>query len=90
MDMATQHPEAEMRRQLTAVFERASYPVTEPFELIPLMPDGPTTTFEAGGVAISAVDLGMGYAEYQEYPYEEATALVEDLLRGLREDGRFE
>jgi len=88
--MATQQPAAEMRQQLTEVFGRAEYPVTEPFELIPLLPDGPATTFEAGGVTISAMDLGMGYAEYQEYPYREAESLVDDLMAGLRDDGRFE
>jgi hypothetical protein len=88
--MATQQPATEMRQQLATVFERADYPVTEPFELIPLMPDGPATTFEAGDVSIGAMDLGMGYAEYQEYPYESADALVDDLMTGLRDDGRFE
>ena len=81
--------EAEIRRQLTEVFGAAEYPVTDPFELIPVLPDGAATTFEAGDVTIGAMELGMEYADYQEYPYDSVEPLVDDLLRGLREDGRF-
>ncbi len=83
-------PAEAMRQELLAVFSRASYPVTDPLELIPIMPDGPATTFDAGEVSIGAMDLGMGYAEYQEYPYDSAETLVADLMRGLRDDGVFE
>lgn len=83
-------PENEMREQLLEVFRRAEYPVSEPFELIPVLPDGAATTFEAGDVTIGAMDLGMGYAEYQEYPYADAESLVADLLTGLRDDGLFD
>jgi len=81
--------EAEIRRQLTEVFGAAEYPVTDPFELIPVLPNGAATTFEAGDVTIGAMELGMEYADYQEYPYEHVEALVDDLMTGLREDGRF-
>jgi len=82
-------PEAEMRRQLTEVFGAASYPVTDPFELIPVLPDGAATTFEAGDVTIGAMELGMEYADYQEYPYESVEALVDDLMAGLRAEDVF-
>jgi hypothetical protein len=79
-----------MCSQLTDVFERASYPVVEPFELIPVLPDGPATTFEAGDVSLGAMELGMGYADYQDYPYDDVDSLVEDLMTGLQEEGVFE
>jgi hypothetical protein len=78
------------REQLRSVFERAEYPVTDPMELIPVLPDGAATTFEAGDVELGAMDVGMGYAEYQEYPYEDVEGLVDDLMRGLRDDEVFE
>jgi len=78
-----------MRRQLTEVFGAASYPVTDPFELIPVLPDGAATTFEAGDVTIGAMELGMEYADYQEYPYESVEALVDDLMAGLRAEDVF-
>lgn len=79
--------EDELRRQFRDVFGRAEYPVTEPFELIPVLPEGAETTFEAGDVTIGAMELGMGYAEYQDYPYETPEALVEDLITGLEREG---
>jgi len=54
-----------------------------------VLPDGAATTFEAGDVTIGAMELGMEYADYQEYPYDSVEPLVDDILRGLREDGRF-
>jgi hypothetical protein len=86
-DVASPDPGAAIRQQLRDVLGRADYPLTDPFDLIPVMPDGPATTFEAGDVCIGAMDLGMGYAEYQEYPYEDVEALVDDLMTGLRDDG---
>jgi hypothetical protein len=82
--------EAALREELVAVFGQASYPVEDPFELIPVLPDGPATTFEAGDLSIGAMDLGMGYAEYQEYPYEDVKELVDDLITGLRDEGVLE
>jgi len=82
--------EAEIRRQLTEVFGAASYPVTDPFELIPVLPDGAATTFKAGDVTLGAMEIGMEYADYQEYPYESVEALVDDLMAGLHAEGVFE
>jgi len=82
-------PERKTRQQLIDVFANAEYPVTEPFELIPVLPDGAATTFEAGDVTLGAMDIGMGYAEYQDYPYQTVEALVDDLMVGLRDDGIF-
>ncbi|RJX45210.1 hypothetical protein DM826_00500 [Halonotius aquaticus] len=82
-------PEAEIRQQLIEVFGAAEYPVTDPFELIPVLPDGAATTFEAGDVTIGAMELGMEYADYQEYPYDSVEPLVEDLMTGLRAKGVF-
>jgi hypothetical protein len=88
--MTSSNPETEIQQQLLDVFGRAEYPVTEPFELIPVLPDGPATTFEAGDVTLGAMELGMGYADYQEYPYSDVEELVADLMTGLRDDGLFE
>ena len=86
----TTSTEAAIRQQLTEVFAAAQYPVTDPFELIPVLPDGAATTFEAGDVTIGAMELGMEYADYQEYPYEHVEPLVDDLMAGLRAEDVFE
>ena len=82
--------EAEFREQLLDVFGAAEYPIIEPFELIPVLPDGAETTFEVGEVSLTAIDIGMGYKEYQEYPYDTVDELVTDLMTGLRDDNVFD
>ncbi len=81
---------AQLREELMQVFGRAEYPVSEPMELVPALPDGPGTTFEAGEVSVGVMELGSEYADYQEYPYESAAALVDDLMSGFREEGLFD
>ena len=79
--------EAAIRDQLTATFGQATYPVADPFTLIPLLPDGPETEFHAGSVVIPAIDLGLKYREYQQYPYDSVEALVDDLIAAMKAEG---
>ena len=79
--------EAALRDQLTSTFGRATYPVDDPFTLIPLLPDGPETEFRAGSVVIPAIDLGLKYREYQQYPYQSVEALVDDLIAAMKAEG---
>jgi hypothetical protein len=79
-----------LRKELEEVFNDADFPVDGPMELVPALPDGPGTTFEAGDVSIKVMDLGTTYADYQDYPYETADELVDDLMHGFREEGLFE
>ncbi|RKS78436.1 hypothetical protein BDK61_4101 [Haloarcula quadrata] len=80
----------QLRAELESVFTNAEYPVKEPMDLVPALPDGPGTTFEAGDVRVGVMDFGAEYAEYQEYPYETAEALIDDLMTGFREEGLFD
>lgn len=80
----------QLRAELREVFGRAEYPVEEPMELVPALPDGPGTTFEAGDVSVGVMELGGAYAEYQEYPYETVDDLVDDLMAGFRAEGLFD
>jgi hypothetical protein len=79
-----------LRRELEAVFSDADFPVEDPMELVPVLPDGPATTFEAGDVTVGVMDFGSKYGDYQEYPYETAADLVDDLMAGFHEEGLFE
>jgi hypothetical protein len=76
--------ESELREQLTTTFSQATFPVSDPFELIPVLPDGPATEFQAGDVVIPAIELGTEYGEYQDFPYESVDALVDDIIEGLK------
>lgn len=79
--------EAALRRQFTETFERAAYPLTDPFSLIPLLPAGAATEFRAGSVVVPAIDLGLRYGDYQQYPYDSVDPLVDDLITGLKAEG---
>lgn len=78
--------EEKLREQFTEVFGEANYPLESPFKLIPLLPDGIRTTFESEDVVIPAIDLGMVYGDYQDYPYESVESLVDDLIHGLKSE----
>ncbi|MDY6818682.1 MAG: MTH865 family protein [Halobacteriales archaeon] len=79
--------EAELREQFLDVFGAATYPVESPTDLIPALPDGPQTRFEAGDVSVTAMELAMKLSDVQDFPYEDAESLTADLLAGMREKG---
>ncbi|MDS0223525.1 MTH865 family protein [Haloarcula sp. S1AR25-5A] len=81
---------SKLRKELEKVFNEADYPISEPMELIPVLPDGAGTTFEADNVRVGVMDFGSEYADYQDYPYESADALIDDLMTGFHEEGLFD
>jgi hypothetical protein len=80
--------EAELRAQLIDAFEGADYPVSGPMELIPALPNGPSTTFESGDFSMTAMELNTKTSG-GEFPYEDVESLVDDLLEELRERGEL-
>ena len=85
--MTSDGTEVALRQQFERTFGRAEFPVADPFELLPVLPDGPATEFEAEGVTVPAIDLGMTYGQYQTYPYHSVESLVDDLIDGLKQEG---
>lgn len=79
--------EDELRTQLTSAFEGADYPVQNQMDLVPALPDGPGTRFQADDVDVTAIELATKLAGYQEFPYEDVGSLVDDVLDGMREEG---
>jgi hypothetical protein len=77
--------EDELRQQLRDAFEGADYPVTNQMGLVPALPEGPGTRFEAGDFSMTAMELGSKLADAQEFPYEDVDALVDDIVTGLKE-----
>jgi len=53
------------------------------------LPDGPQTEFRAGPVVVPAVDFGLAYREYQQYPYDSVELLVDDLIAALKAEGEL-
>jgi hypothetical protein len=87
--MTSEDPEVVLRDSFERTFGQAEYPLHDPFELLPHLPDGPGTVFQAGPVEVPAIDLGMRYGQYQTYPYDSVDELVEDLIRGLKAEGEL-
>ena len=83
--MADAETEAELREQFTEAFEGADYPVSNPMDLVPALPDGPGTRFEAGDVSFTAMELSTKMSDSQDFPYDDVDSLVDDLMEGLKE-----
>lgn len=77
--------EAELRDQLTEAFEGADYPVNNPMDLVPALPNGPATRFEAGDTSFTAMELATKLSDTQDFPYENVDGLVDDVIAGLKE-----
>jgi hypothetical protein len=82
--MDDQEVEAALRTQFTEAFQDADYPVDSQMDLVPALPDGPGTKFEAGEVTFTAMELAARLGGHQEFPYQNVDALVDDIVDGLR------
>lgn len=85
--MTADDVEAELREQLRTAFEGADYPVGSQMDLVPALPAGPSTKFEAGDVSVSAMELAARLGSHQEFPYENVDALVDDVIEGMKAEG---
>lgn len=76
----------ELRDQFVEAFEGADYPVTNQMDLLPALPDGPATTFEAGDFSMSVMEMqNIDVDDVDmdpEFPYESVDDLVDDLMEG--------
>ncbi|MFB6130135.1 MAG: MTH865 family protein [Salinigranum sp.] len=80
-------PEEQIRAQLRDAFEGANYPVNNQMDLIPALPNGPGTKFEADGVSFTAMELAAKLGGHQDFPYADVDALVDDVIEGLKAEG---
>jgi hypothetical protein len=79
--------EAELRAQFRDAFGDADFPVENQMDLVPALPNGPGTTFEAGDVSFSAMELATKLSGHQEFPYETADELIDDVMAALKSEG---
>ena len=80
---------AELREQFTEAFEGADYPVSNQMDLVPALPNGPGTRFEAGDFSMTAMEMATKLGGAQEFPYDDVDSLVEDILEALEEQGEI-
>lgn len=79
--------EADLRVQFRAAFEDAEFPVEDQMELVPALPDGPGTRFEAGEFSVSAMELAANLDGHQDFPYDSVDDLVDDVIAALESEG---
>ena len=77
----------ELEKQLIEVFGKAKYPVKSVFDLLPILPQGPMTKFNAGGKTWTAMELSQKLAGRARFPYNDVNTFVSDILAGLSEKG---
>ncbi|MFB6346747.1 MAG: MTH865 family protein [bacterium] len=80
----------ELRRQMLNVFQQAEYPISSPMDLLSVLPDGPSTTFEANDFSITAMEMNTKGADKADFPYDSAEAFVDDIIEGLKEEDLIE
>jgi len=78
---------AELREQFIDAFGGADYPVDNQMDLVPALPNGPATKFEAGDVSLTAMELAAKLGSEQDFPYEDVETFVDDILDGLEAKG---
>ena len=79
--------EEKLREQFREAFSGADYPVDGQMDLVPALPNGPGTTFEADDVRVTAMELAAKLGGHQEFPYNDVDALVDDVIAGLKAEG---
>ncbi|AEN04616.1 Hypothetical protein MTH865 [halophilic archaeon DL31] len=85
--MTSDQERDELREQLTTAFEGAEFPVGSQMDLVPTLPEGPGTSFEAGDVSFTAMELAAKLGDEQEFPYDNVEDLVDDIMDGLENQG---
>ena len=78
--------EAELREQMTEAFEGADYPVSSPMDLVPALPQGPSTKFESGDFSMTAMELNTKLPG-GNFPYDSVEELVDDIIGNLEDEG---
>ncbi|MFB6164033.1 MAG: MTH865 family protein [Haloarculaceae archaeon] len=78
----------DLRQQLVDGFEGADYPVNSPMDLVPALPNGPSTKFESGDVSFTAMEL-QSRGGGGDFPYDDVDTLVDDIMDGLEDEGEI-
>ena len=71
----------DLREQFTEAFQEADYPISSPMDLVPALPDGPSTKFESGDFSMTAMELNTKLGG--EFPYESVDDFVNDVMEQL-------
>ena len=78
----------DLRQQFINAFEGAEYPINSPMDLVPALPDGPSTSFGSGEFSMTAMELNTELSG-AEFPYEDVESFVDDVMDGLENEGHI-
>jgi hypothetical protein len=74
--------EDDLREQFVEAFEGADYPISSPMDLVPALPQGPSTKFESGDFSMTAMELNTKLSG-GDYPYDSVDGFVDDVMEEL-------
>jgi len=77
--------ETDLREQMIEAFEGADYPISSPMDLVPALPDGPSTSFESGDFSMTAMELNTKLPG-GDFPYDDVEAFVDDVIEQLKDE----
>jgi len=75
---------ADLREQFTEAFEGADYPISSPMDLVPALPNGPSTKFESGEFSMTAMELNTKLGS-GNFPYDDVESFVDDVIVQLED-----
>jgi hypothetical protein len=74
----------DLRQQMIDAFEGADYPINSPMDLVPALPNGPSTKFESGDFEMTAMELNTKLGG-GDFPYDSPEAFVDDIMEQLED-----
>jgi hypothetical protein len=75
---------SDLREQFTDAFEGADYPISSPMDLVPALPNGPSTKFESGDFSMTAMELNTKLGS-GNFPYDSVDEFVDDIIEQLED-----
>jgi hypothetical protein len=72
----------DLREQFIDAFEGADYPISSPMDLVPALPQGPSTKFESGDFSMTAMELNTKISG-GDWPYDDVESFVDDVIEQL-------
>lgn len=74
----------DLREQFIDAFEGADYPISSPMDLVPALPNGPSTKFESGEFSMTAMQLNTKLGS-GNFPYDDVETFVDDVIDQLED-----
>lgn len=79
--------ESELRAQMIDAFDNVEYPLANPMELLPTLPNGAETRFESDAFSMSVIELNMELDS--DFPYQSVEELVDHIFEELRANDKI-